>query len=133
MARRGFRRRYREAGKRRAGGLPFHRRHRRLVVGVLSFVLLVVGAGASYAYLLNSKFGNIAKVNTGGIKDRPDPDQGKALNIMLLGSDKGKAVPGASADTTLSEDAKAAKWPSGKYRSDTLMIVHISEDRKHVY
>ncbi len=126
-------RRYREAGKRRAGGMPFHRRHRKLVVGVLSFALLIVGAGASYAYLLNSKFGDIAKVKTSGLKNRPDPDKGKALNIMLLGSDKGKAVPGVPADTTLSQDAKAAKWPSGKYRSDTLMIVHISEDRKHVY
>ena len=133
MANRDFGRRYRDAGKRRAGGLPFHRRHRKLVVGVLSFVLLVVGAGASYAYLLNSKFGNIAKVKTSGLKNRPDPDKGKALNIMLLGSDKGKAVPGVPADTTLAEDAKAAKWPSGKYRSDTLMVVHISENRKHVY
>jgi LCP family protein required for cell wall assembly len=133
MAKRDSRRRYRDAGKRRAGGLPFHRRHRKLVVGVLSFVLLVVGAGASYAYLLNSKFGNIAKVKTSGLKNRPDPDKGKALNILLLGSDKGKAVPGASATTTLAEDAKAAKWPSGKYRSDTLMVVHISENRKHVY
>lgn len=126
-------RRYSEAGKRRAGGLPFHRRHRKLIVGLLTAVLLVAGAGASYAYLLNSKFGDIAKVKTSGIENRPDPDKGKALNIMLLGSDKGKAVPGASAETTLAEDAKAAKWPAGKYRSDTLMIVHISEDRKHVY
>src|SRR5688500_1356206 len=85
MAKRDFGRRYREAGKRRAGGLPFHRRHRRLVVGVLSFVLLIVGAGASYAYLLNSKFGNIAKIKTDEIKNRPDPDKGKALNILLLG------------------------------------------------
>ena len=133
MPRRDSGRRYRDAGKRRAGGLPFHRRHRKVLVGLLSAVLLVVGAGASYAYLLNSKFGNIAKIDTGGLKDRPDPDKGKALNILLLGSDKGKAVPGASADTTLEQDAKAAEWPSGKYRSDTLMIVHISEDRKNVY
>ena len=133
MPNRDLGRRYRNAGKRRAGGMPFHRRHRKLIVGLLSFVLLVVGAGASYAYLLNSKFGNIAKVKTSGLKDRPDPDKGKALNIMLLGSDKGKVVPGAPANTTLSEDAKAAKWPSGKYRSDTLMVVHISANRKHVY
>ena len=125
--------RYSDAGKRRAGGLPFHRRHHKLIVGLLTAALLVVGAGASYAYLLNSKFGDIATVKTSGLKNRPDPDKGKALNIMLLGSDKGVAVPGASANTTLAEDAKAAKWPSGKYRSDTLMVVHISEDRKHVY
>ncbi len=133
MANRDFGRRYRDAGKRRAGGTPFHRRHRKLIVSLLSVVLLVVGAGASYAYLLNSKFGNIAKVKTSGLKDRPDPDKGKALNIMLLGSDKGKAVPGVPAHTNLAEDAKAAKWPSGKYRSDTLMVVHISANRKHVY
>ena len=126
-------RQYQGAGKRRAGGQPFHRRHRKLIVALLSVVLLVVGAGASYAYLLNSKFGNIAKVKTSGLKDRPDPDKGKALNIMLLGSDKGKVVPGAPVGTTLAEDAKAAKWPSGKYRSDTLMVVHISANRKHVY
>ena len=71
MANRDFGRRYRDAGKRRAGGTPFHRRHRKLIVSLLSVVLLVVGAGASYAYLLNSKFGNIAKVKTSGLKDRP--------------------------------------------------------------
>jgi LCP family protein required for cell wall assembly len=133
MANRVLGRRYRGAGKRRAGGPPFHRRHRKLIVGVLTTALVVLGAGVSYAYLLNSKFGDIAKVKTSSIKNRPDPDQGKALNIMLLGSDKGKAVPGVPADTTLEEDARADKWPSGKYRSDTLMIVHISADRKHVY
>ena len=133
MPRRDSGRRYDNAGKRRAGGLPFHRRHRKLVVGLLSAVLLVAGAGASYAYLLNSKFGDIAKVKTTGLKDRPDPDQGKALNIMLLGSDKGKAVPGVPADTTLEQDASAAEWPSGKYRSDTLMVVHIAANRKKVY
>lgn len=125
--------RYHDAGKRRAGGLPFHRRHRKVIAGLVAAVVLVLGAGASYGYLLNSKFNNIAKVETSSLTDRPDPDKGKALNIMLLGSDKGKAVPGVSADSTLEEDARAAKWPSGKYRSDTLMIVHISADRKHVY
>lgn len=133
MANRNVGRRYREAGKRRAGGLPFHRRHRKVIVAVAALLVLVVGAGASYAYLLNSKFNNIAKVKTAALKDRPDPDKGKALNIMLLGSDKGKAVPGVPADTNLAQDAKAAKWPSGKYRSDTLMVVHISADRKHIY
>jgi LCP family protein required for cell wall assembly len=121
------------AGKRRVGGIPFHRRHRKIIVGVLGFILVVIGAGASYGYLLNAKFGNIDTVKTSSLKNRPDPDKGKALNVMLLGSDKGKAVPGAPTDTTLAQDAKAEKWPSGKYRSDTLMIVHISEDRKHVY
>lgn len=33
----------------------------------------------------------------------------------------------------LAEDVKSGDGPSGKCRSDTIMIAHISEDRKHVY
>ncbi len=119
-------------GKRRVGGIPFHRRHRRPIVFVLSLALLVVGIGAGYAFWVNQQLNNVAKVTTDSIKDRPDPDKGKALNILLLGSDKGKKEKGYE-NTTLSEDAAAAKWPNGKYRSDTLMIVHVTANRKHVY
>ncbi|MGZ5367153.1 MAG: LCP family protein [Aeromicrobium sp.] len=125
---------YTDGGKRREGGTPFHQRHRKIIVALVSVVLVVGLAGSGYAYMLNSKFGNIEKVNVNlKEKNRPDPDKGKALNIMLLGSDKGKNLGKATDDTTLSQDAKAKKWPSGKYRSDTLMVVHISADRKHVY
>jgi len=126
---------YRHAGKRRAGGAPFHRRHRRLLVVLLSVVMVIGVAGTSYAYMLNAKFRNIDKVSTTSINEaeRPDPDKGDALNILLLGSDKGKKVEGKAASTTLEEDAAAAQWPDGKYRSDTLMVVHISADRQHIY
>lgn len=46
--------------------------------------------------------------------------------------DKGKKVAGAE-NTTLSEDAASGDWPVGKYRSDTLMVVHIPKNRKHAY
>ncbi|MCW2556884.1 MAG: hypothetical protein JWP55_848 [Mycobacterium sp.] len=127
---------YRDAGKRRDGGIPFHRRHRRLIVSLLTFIIVVPVVGtAAYAYVLNSKLNHVPKIATDSLKeaDRPDPDKGKALNILLLGSDKGKKLPGESAKTTISEDAKAAKWPVGKYRSDTLMIVHITANRKYVF
>ena len=136
MARRNATPRYRGGGKRREGGTPFHKRYRKILIGLMSIVLIVGLAGTSYAYLLNSKFKNIAKVGVSDKlkeKDRPDPDKGKALNILLLGSDKGKKLGTAQDITTLAEDAKAAKWPNGKYRSDTLIIVHITADRKHVY
>lgn len=136
MARRNATPRYRGGGKRREGGTPFHKRYRKILIGLMSIVLIVGLAGTSYAYLLNSKFKNIAKVGVSDKlkeKDRPDPDKGKALNILLLGSDKGKKLGTAQDNTTLAEDAKAAKWPNGKYRSDTLIIVHITADRKHVY
>lgn len=120
------------AGKRRHGGIPFHSRHRKLLITLVSVALVVGLGGTAYAYMLNAKLKNIDKV-TVKLKDRPDPDKGKSLNIMLLGSDKGKNLPGESANATLAQDATAATWPSGKYRSDTLMIVHISANRKHVY
>lgn len=125
--------RYGEAGKRRAGGIPFHRRHRRPIVALLTVALLVLGTGTGYAYWLNSQLGNVERVDTDVIKNRPDPDEGRALNILLLGSDKGEPKPGQPDDTTIADDATAASWPSGKYRSDTLMVVHISADRRNVH
>ena len=126
-------RRYRDAGKRRAGGTPFRRRHRKLLIGLLTVALLVVGTGTGYAYWLNSQLDNVERVDTEKIKDRPDPDKGKALNILLLGSDKGEPQEGQPKDTSVAQDATAAQWPSGKYRSDTLMIAHITSDRRNVY
>jgi len=125
----------RERGKRRVGGIPFHRRHRRgLVVFVIALIVVPILATAGYAYMLNNKLNNIDKVET-TIKEenRPDPDKGKSLNVLLIGSDKGKPLPGQPQKTTVAEDARAAKWPAGKYRSDTLMIVHITSDRKAAY
>ncbi len=129
-------RRYRDAGKRRDGGMPFHRRHRRLIVALLTLVIVVPVVGtAAYAYMLNAKLNDVAKLppSTLNQSDRPDPDKGKALNILLLGSDKGKKLPGEPSNTTVSQDARAAQWPAGKYRSDTIMIVHITANRKFAF
>ncbi len=129
-------RKYRGAGKRRAGGLPFHKRHRKLLVGVLSVVMLAGVALGGYAYNLNRQFNNIARVDPGKNLDedeRPDPDKGNALNILLLGSDRGETSLEEYKDTTLSQDAANADWPAGKYRSDTIMVLHISADRKNVH
>ncbi len=125
----------RERGKRRVGGIPFHRRHRRLLVTlfVVLIVVPIVGLGG-YAYMLNAKLNNIDKVKTTlDEENRPDPNAGEAVNILLLGSDKGEPQPGQDPDTTIAEDATAAEWPAGKYRSDTIMVVHITSDRDAAY
>lgn len=128
------RQRYKSAGKRRVGGLPFHKRHRKLIVGTLTVAMVLLVAGAGYAYNLNLKFQNIDKVEVGlDEENRPDPDEGQALNILLLGSDKGEIKEPEWRGKSLADDVKSAEWPNGKYRSDTIMVVHISEDRDSVY
>jgi LCP family protein required for cell wall assembly len=127
----------RDAGKRRADADKFRRRHRKTFLTLVTLAVVIsvgVGITGAYAYMLNNKLGDVEKVKP-KIKeeDRPDPDKGKALNILLIGSDKGKKIPGESADTSIADDAKAAKWPSGKYRSDTLMVVHITSNRKYAF
>jgi LCP family protein required for cell wall assembly len=97
---------------------------------------LGIGVTGAYAYLLNNKLDNVDKTSVSKKlkeEDRPDPDKGNALNILLIGSDKGKKIEGESQDTSIAEDAKAAKWPTGKYRSDTLMVVHITANRKYAF
>jgi len=109
-----------------------HRRRRQLLIGALALLVIIVAAGGFYAWTLNNKLDNIDRIPIGQIKDRPDPDSGKDLNILLLGSDKGDTEDAEYADTSLAEDARADTWPVGKFRSDTLMVVHISGDRKQV-
>lgn len=125
---------YGGAGKRRAGRTPMSRRRKLLVIAFACLVLVPALGIASYAYILNSKLGNIDKVDKSlPDTDRPDPDKGKAINILLIGSDKGKKIPGESAKTSIAEDAQADTWPVGKYRSDTLMVVHITSNRKYAF
>lgn len=107
----------------------FFRRHRRIFVSLLAVIVLLVGGAGYYAYNLNAKLGNIDRVDVDGLSDRPDPNAGEALNILFLGSDGTRKA----GETTIAEDAKSADWPQGKHRSDTIMVAHISADRKHVY
>src|SRR5687767_9240657 len=102
-----------------------HRRRRQVLIGLLALLVGIVAAGGFYAWTLNNKLDNIERIPLEQIKDRPDPDSGKDLNILLLGSDKGDTDDPEYADTSLAEDARSDTWPVGKFRSDTLMVVHI--------
>lgn len=117
---------------RRRRHVPFFERYRLLLRTVLVVAISVAVVGTGYAALLNSKFSDIAKFGTDEIQNRPDPDEGRALNVLVLGVDRGKKIPGRK-KTRLSEDVRAKTWPSGRYRSDTIMMVHIAANRRHVY
>ncbi|MFY0407316.1 LCP family protein [Solicola sp. PLA-1-18] len=127
---------YDGAGKRRAPRRrSWVRRH--WIVAILTVVLLVPTAGgAAYALMLNGKIGNVDRISvTQGLTDdeRPDPAPGKALNILLLGADADVNSDGNNGGrASITADLKKAEWPSGKYRSDTMMVMHVSADRKDV-
>ncbi|MFD1859333.1 LytR family transcriptional regulator [Aeromicrobium camelliae] len=127
----GTHKKYEGAGKRRAARVPLRKRHPVVVWGLVVAILLPIMGGAAYAWNLNQKLANLDTVDTDTLKNRPDvdPDAGHSINVLLLGSDKGEGNQGGE---TLAEDAAASEWPSGKYRSDTIMVVHISADRSKV-
>lgn len=122
---------YEGAGKRRAPRVPFRKRHPAIMWTLALAIVLPLMGGAAYAWNLNHKLATLDTVDTDGLKNRPavDPDAGHSINVLLLGSDKGEGTQGGE---SLAEDAAAAQWPGGKYRSDTIMIVHISADRSAV-
>jgi LCP family protein required for cell wall assembly len=107
------------------------RRHS-LLTALLSIVTVLALAVGVFAYMLNHSLSNIERVPvTLNESVRPSPDNNEALNILLLGADAGSARnPGTN---SILEDAASGKWPTGKYRSDATMLVHISADRKSTY
>lgn len=108
---------------RHASAIHRHTLLRVLALGMTA-VLAFVGAGAATAYFTIQ--GNIKSADvTGLLGNRPtpppgDPDKGRALNVLLLGSDVRNGENGAIGGTV-----------SGM-RSDTAILMHISADRSRV-
>ncbi len=92
-------------------------------IAVVTSFTVVAAAGAGYA-LYRYYDGNIGRLplNIGG--DRP-AKHGKALNFLLVGSDSRE---GMSADEL---KKSATEFTPGR-RSDTMILVHLAADRKHV-
>ncbi len=92
------------------------------------FVLasIPLGIGLYVEHRLSANVSRIPGVFD-GLVDRPDraPGQaGEAVNILIVGTDRRSDVP------TTGSEARAAAWIPGAQRSDALMILHISADRR---
>jgi LCP family protein required for cell wall assembly len=108
----------------------FFRRHKALTIlcSLLLVLLLAVGGWAAY---LNHLLGDIDRIDAFGSIDedsRPDPAEGEALNILLGGADNGDA-----GGPSISELMADGEWSAGSFRSDTIMVLHIPEDRSRAY
>jgi polyisoprenyl-teichoic acid--peptidoglycan teichoic acid transferase len=97
-----------------------HRARRAIVVVVAVVLLLLVGTGAAYVGFINHTL--TTKVKHEALLPPPkagvpvparDPAAGKALNVLLIGSDsRGDVSDG---------------------RSDAIMLIHLSSDRKRAH
>lgn len=110
---------------------PYTPRHRarpkrhtgRIVLfsGLAVVLIVVLGAGAYVLSLLNTFDAKTTQVDA-GLSTRPVKEITGPRNILLLGSDsRGEG-----------NDVASVKGEDGQ-RSDTMMIVHIPEDRENVY
>jgi LCP family protein required for cell wall assembly len=111
----------------RSGLLASIHRHR-IVTAVVAALLVLATAGGSYAYYLNSLLDDVDRLPPSALPEetRPEPNETGAVTILLAGADNG---PGAD----IAESMAAEEWPAGEHRSDTIMVLHLPEDRKKAY
>nr|CAA9309728.1 MAG: Cell envelope-associated transcriptional attenuator LytR-CpsA-Psr, subfamily A1 (as in PMID19099556) [uncultured Nocardioidaceae bacterium] len=112
----------------RTGLLASIRRHKIITATVVILFLLATAAGA-YGLYLNSLLGGVTHLPESGAPPedtRPEPTETGALTILLAGADNG---PGADIAKSMAAD----EWPVDEHRSDTIMVLHLPEDRKKAY
>lgn len=103
------------------------RRHRTLSV-FLGLVGLLVAAVAGVALYINGQLGSIPRVEINPpAAGRPAAPTNGSMNILLAGADNGDS--GGS----IAQEAAAGTWRPGSHRSDTLIVLHLTADRKHAY
>lgn len=98
-------------------------RHRLLVVLLMTCALLLTACGG-WAVYLNSKISHVPRVALNLNEDsRPDRVPSEAMNILIAGADAGGGP-------SIAEAVAAETWPAYSHRSDTIMVLHLSADRK---
>jgi len=115
--------------KRRGGFAAVRSRIRRHWIVTSLVVLILLGACGvgGWFWYLNAQIGNIDRIAlTLHEQRRPPPTEGEELNILIAGADNG-------AESSVAEDVAAGRWEPGSHRSDTIMILHLPEDREEAY
>jgi LCP family protein required for cell wall assembly len=110
-------------------------RTKTVLLVLLSLVLMLSGGVVLTGYMLSEKFGNqidrFSAFSQLPEKLRPKKPTGagaNAVNILLAGSDAR-----TDDDSGTTGKGKGDAWKSGGQRSDTIMILHITGDRKSAY
>lgn len=100
----------------------------RIVLGIgIALVVLVGAATGTGWYLAHRLDRQVTTVDVfGGLEERPEADGAAAgaLDILLLGTD------GRTGDTATTGTDATASWTPGEQRADTMMLLHLSADRR---
>ncbi len=105
----------------------FMRRHP-LVVALVALLALAGLVVAGFAMFLNAKLGQVDTVEVTRLPENRRPaatGNPQAVNILLAGVDKGDGRSVAA----IAEGG----WDPGVVRSDTIMVLHLTADRKNAY
>ncbi|MFE6872547.1 LCP family protein [Kitasatospora sp. NPDC057692] len=105
------------------------RRTRRVLLWTVAALLaLVLGAGGALWWTAEHYASSVPRIPDAfptvpdSAQPKPVPDSG--LNLLLVGLDARSDTP------TTGTAAKAPAWQAGAARSDTMMLLHLSEDRR---
>ncbi len=96
----------------------FVRRHKALTV-VVAMALILALILLVWLWFLDRKLDDVPRFDVDMGQSRPAV--GLGTTILVAGVDDGKG-------TRLAEAASAPEWPKGVFRSDAIMLVHLSED-----
>ena len=110
--------------ERRSG---FVRRHKALSAFAAIVALLLAGLVGVAGYL-NHQIDQIPRVTLTISGPRPPVAEGRSMNILLAGADNGD-----DRGPSIAESVAAGAWKPGEHRSDTIMVLHLTADRKHAY
>lgn len=97
----------------------FVRRHKALTV-IIAVALVLLLILLLFLWFLNRKLDDVPRFDVDLGDDRP-AYVGTGTNILVAGVDDGRG-------TELEEALTADTWPQGVFRSDAIMMVHLSED-----
>ncbi|HSE07757.1 MAG TPA: LCP family protein [Nocardioidaceae bacterium] len=121
------------------GGRGVLARHKALI-GLLGLACLLVGGVGVWAVSLSNQISAIPRMDLDlgsdiledpvlGTYDRPDAPDGDAagsVNILIAGVDAGESA-------RIGEVVQRDVWIPGEHRSDTIMVLHLSADRRNAY
>ncbi|TIC81863.1 LCP family protein [Nocardioides sp. GY 10127] len=121
----------------RGGGGRRRRRTRTVLLVVLVVLALGVGGVAWSVHSTEQQLDSqVTKVDDvfSNLENRPskvtEGEAAGAVNILLLGSDLRSDTPTTGTDGTSGGTTSAEDWVPGSQRSDTMMLLHLSADRK---